>query len=394
MKSKIDKLFKAGFEIGKYARGVTILSGVLASLGCLHLPKPISVSGDGRYIAMRVKGDGEVIMNKEENSRFIILDGLTNNVQDFPDTFDMSFWLSNSASKIAFASDVDKDEDTDIVILNNGKLENIISDAAYPCLSLNGGWLAYSKRIGDGKDITSKIMIKNLKTKEEFNLGIEGLVTGFSPDNKYLSYLTSNESIALASLAGTNIDSFDGDEFKRHKYFLGTYCFVDKKNKIIASIQPSKGIGFPSLYPKWVNNDQLVFQTTTKNSEDGEIFLVNKNGGIEPITSNNLEESIPQIGKDGKLYFLVPKEVYAEKENLNSKQNKVTKDFLYVSEKTNLGWKERNLGINAEFFTVAGDNIYYMTELGDSRNLYSVSLKSLDNRNPQPINLNEKLKRK
>lgn len=128
-------------------------------------------------------------------------------------------------------------------------------------------------------------------------------------------------------------------------------------------------------YPKWIDNDHMLMQTRTDlTGKDTEIFIINKSGNKEIVTSNSTDEFFPTM---------INNTIYYGVSNPNSPST------LNYSKKEFNRWTEHSTGLSGgNAFIISGNNIVYYDDDMDlmTRRFFP----SIGN----PINLSEVIRTK
>jgi hypothetical protein len=355
--SRVEKLVKGAFEIGKYGTYV----GIMSSIGCSHLPNFISTSEDGRYVATAVNHEGKLDFDPSQgnSAHYVIIDTHTLDVRMYGESFDVNDFasISNTSEKLAFMTENPYDNSSvDINIFSRG--ENVtIKGGGFPVLTSDGKYVVYSKIVGKGKSDMPDldITIRDLATKRERSLGIEGLVSDLSPDNKHLTFLTFE------------------DKGPKEEFFLGVCDIFGRNRKSIGKLEMD-GLE----YPTFINNRQFLYLTGKKSKEDdSEIHIGEIDGRSFQVTNNDYEELFPQVGKGGSIYYMALKD-----------GGKPGPNAIFRIDTSSKSWKTFDTGVrSSSYFRVAGDNLVFF---GENDELYMKNLKN----NSVPLNLSDVIKTK
>jgi len=314
----LQRLVKGSFEIGKYVGYASVLAG----LGCFHAPNYMSISENGRYVAVPVNRNGEFKSDEENRFADVLVIDTKASIIKIPMRFyngfniEDSFYMTNSRNKIAY---MNKDseggiEGSSVFVLSiEGSL--VIKNAGFPRLFDNGHKLAYTKILNKNK---LDIVLRDLKSGSEKSLGIEGIVSDFSSDAKHLAYL------------------FEKKIGEESEDYLGI-CDIDGRNK--------KSICQPDFFgglPQWIDNKRILFKM------DSEVFVADNVGNLERITNNSFDEIYPQASGE-RIFFGID-----EEDEMMP---------IYFAEEKNNEWKVEDTNIKTkDFFRVTGDNIIYIND--------------------------------
>jgi hypothetical protein len=375
-KSRLEKILKATLNLAKYPS-----IGVLAmTLGCLP-SRMISVSEDGRYAAIPVNSNGELgIAEKDGNNSFmIVLDTKTREVYNFgslaDNQVDYTLLLTNTSDKVAFITKKNQEGESRVVLLRKDSNDRVIKNANFPNLSGDGKFLAYTKidRNQVDSNATSKrsipnleLVMLNLSTNEEKIVAKDSFFADFSPDGKKISYFE------LERQSGEN------------KFFLVLNDLVMNSRKRVYEINEKDIEGL--WVPYWVDNDRVLFKTTSQYRKTPEVYLAHADGKIEQVTNNELEENAESFSRRGVFYVA------------DAKVNDSTETYIFKSEFKEGVWQQKNTGRKARYLTAAGDNLIYVGVGKDSNSertatLYMCSVDSVDSKTASPLNLSELIKK-
>src|SRR3989338_7809560 len=344
--SRIERLIKGAFEIGKYSCYLAVLS----SLGCVHYPNVFSTSKDGRYVAAMVDHEGKFTAIKHpenpENPEYplyhvVLIDTQTNEVNLFGSEYNLSDFLciTNTSDKVAFMAGDPYDKNGAQVRIFSKTENRTIKDAGFPVLFPDGNRIVYSKVVGRHNNNTPKLelTIRNITSGVEKPIGIEALASDVSPDQNYLAMITMETSNRPEN-AEDDIDLYleicdiNGRSRKRISQ-LELDCFD---------------------FPKWRNNDFVYFKTTPQGEQDAEIFAANKNGRIWRITDNDIDELNVHVFPDGRIF-------YAE---LNQHQEDSKNNSIKLMQ--GRGHNLVNTGIQTDtFYAVANNKVVYLDQEGN-----------------------------
>jgi hypothetical protein len=342
----VEKVLDAGFELGKYI-GIGAVS--LSLLGCNNLPRQISVSPDGRYIAYNSMNDGTLVSpDLKIDSNIVVYDTLEKKLVDSFPMKGYSFWQSNTKDIVSYILPGENNK-TDIIIQSNGKTQKI-PDASYPLVSRDNNFLIYSKYYKD--KINYPIVYRDLSTNKDTVLGIEGIVCDISSDNNNILYMNFIE------------EEYPGNLTKSKKsMILNIYDLNLKESRILAKsdLNPDNKIGLTFLLdpPKFINNDKIIFHLTDSSTgPDSEICIIDKQGkNAKIITNNDLYEASADVDSKNRVFYTASSDF----EGINIKLYAAIErtDGNYVSGKINLGLIF-NSDISASQLKIAGKNLIYV----------------------------------
>lgn len=348
---KLEKFVRGSFHLGKYlAPGIAALS----LTGCGDIPKPISVSDDGRYVAYASTESGTVYSLKEGGYNFnnnpyagttmnlslVIYDSVNNSLLHNYNLTLPPLMLTNSRDSAAYIIPGEGDF-TDIILLNEGK-EKIIRMASFPVLSKAGDCLAYSVWI---EKAPPELWLDYFKTGNVKNTNERGIPMDFSPDLKKLLYIDIGES------SNNEPPSMKNAYFSYYDLVAGT------SHKMAPFLERGKGLPY---YPEWIDNERILYQSTPENStseSDSEIYSIDLKGNRIRITDNSLEEFAPQISPNGEIFYTsLPEE----------------KECSVYFARTEKGfWENHRTFLTAQWIKIAGDNLIYAKNNGQ---LYQIPL--------------------
>lgn len=344
--SKIERLVKGAFEIGKYTSYLTVLS----SLGCVHYPNVFSTSKDGRYVATMVDHEGKfTVHNHPKNPdnpeyplyHIVLIDTQTNEVDLIGTEYNLNDFLciTNTRKKVAFMAGDPYDSDGAQVKIFSKTENRTIKNAGFPVLFPDGNRIVYSKVVGRYNNNSPKLdlTIINLDTGLEKRLGIEALASDVSPDQNYLAMITME-----------TVSRPDNAEDDTTLYL--EICDINGRSRRRISQLELDCFDFP----KWRDNDFIYFKTTPPGEKDAEIFATNKNGRIWRITDNDIDELNVHVFPDGRLY-------YAEKRSdQEDSENSPIKFML------GRGHNPVNIGIDTNtFYAIANNKVVYLDREGN-----------------------------
>jgi hypothetical protein len=268
--------------------------------------------------------------------------------------------LSSNEDYIAYMAPNPEDMNSvDSVIMDEDKSFRI-KNAGYPALLGDSNWVAYSKITGWKDDFPlMKIRLRNLENGYDRGLndsGIEGIVSGCSPDLKHISFL-SMEGF------GENEDS---------KIYLEVSDMHGNNRKRLSEFT-IEGLNFP----RWIDNDRMVFQMAPVEGEDGEIFIIDRHGRKEQVTDNESEELFPQMCEDGRLFYL---EVN-EKDSVHK---------LFYARKNASGWVNHDTSfLSGEAFVIPNNQtMFYAAGCGE------FCMRDLSSKDSEVVNLSALLREK
>ena len=365
-RKRLRKLIRAGFQVGKYAGCGTLM----LTLGCLPVDNWISVSEDGRYVAVQLQRDTkEVVGCADQNkdhplSDFYIVDLKTNDARLIGSSDKAWGWLSNTKDSVAFMADTDKDN-ASVTVMNQGS-PLTISGVAYPCLSGDGKRLAYSQMLDDTKSI---LYVKKLPDGEPVKIAENGFLADFSPNSKYLSFLV--------------VEEMDDNKQQYHLMISN----IDGSGQRILDTISDEVYDEVLLMPHWIDNDQVIYKNINQQTgNDGEVFIAGRSGKITQITDNEDKEYFYQATKNGVFYGVARE---------NADKDGIPIYDLNYSRKVKDKWVQKKLGLSPYYYKIAKDKLVYITvdeskESGYQTYIHAVSLKDLiEGKELKPVNLTE-----
>jgi hypothetical protein len=371
-RSRLEKILKAGFELGKYCAFGLVISG---SLGCVHHPKIISVSEDRRYVAVPY-WKGETNIFEAGKFSFAIIDAKTEEVELFPGPFKGGLWLSNTKDKIAYIYPGDKDKTaTNIGIISKKGLETI-EDASYPSLSADGNILAYIKRDSEN-DTAGNLILRNLSTLEERTLDRDSLLPDISPDMAAVSYIKLGNRKA---------------PYETNDVYLFVSDIDGKNKRQLVDLSIKEGYAIP-LLPHFIDNDRILFEKR-KSKDDADIYTVDKKGVLEQISSENIDEWFPVSDEKGNIYYIAN---IGDSISAEARKKGIVSSLIVRASKTDSSWKKEAIKISPDFnMVIAGDKLFYMV-MSNERNpaIYMTDIDNLEKpMEGRVIDVNSMIKKK
>ncbi len=353
-----QKLFRGGLQLGKYL-GATAVAASL--LGCDHLPKPVSVSEDGRYIAYSASESGKLqpLAESYKTATMVLYD---TNEGKIVNTFEINgppIWPTNTGDTVAYMAAPEGEvasirEGTSVIVYSKGK-RTTIEKAAYPELSSDGRYLAYTRilNLKDPEKASDAIplILRERRTGKERNLGVGGMAADFSPDFRSLVYIT--------------FETKDKDV----RAYVETLNLMSGQTKRLGEMNMYEGVAFAN--PRWINNNgsinRVIFSGKAKEGEDSEVFIATEDGGVTQVTNNNIEEVFFGMMPDGRVSYIG---VNPEEKGLSCQ----------IAKQSLMGWtSKRN---PRTVIRIAGNQAIL---LGDDDNLYMTPVSNLENADESKI---------
>lgn len=331
-RSRLSRLLKSVQRIGKYS----LASALVALAGCLPPDNLISVSPDGRYLAVFYNQKG-VQVGHDDPGRLMIIDLQTKNVRAFDDIENQPFWLDSVGDLIVY--NAEHEEAPRVTILRDGQATHI-DRAACPSFSDDGRYLVYS-RTDDLNSQESKLSVRDLQDETTRDLDLPGLLAQISPDNKRLLFIAQDIPAAQTE-AGADADLGWG-------LYVAAIDGADRK--LITKID-SQTTG-PYLCPRWIDAETLIYRTRNEQSpDDGELFLAKLNGTVEQLTDNELEDA-HALPISGDRIVYIRKDAGTDGVYNNGE--------VFLANRVENKWEHKSLGVSAFALTVAGDQLFYVT---------------------------------
>ena len=329
--------------------------------GCVTPATPVSVSGDGRYIAYASTDDGDVYMltktpikvdtlydpsaHSSINLTVVILDVKNNSTVHKIETNETPLALTNARNHVAYTYMCKDDDDKtqeNILFYNDGT-KKIIKDARFPVLPSSGDSIAFT-------NVEGFLCYDHFKTGRFTNTNVKGYPLAYSPDNKRVLYLKNREDKQPAL---TTFDTFTG----RHKEILA----LDKNRA-----EASKKNALP-LYPQWIDDNRILLQYAPSGSSNtSEIYALNTDGDLTRITNNSRAEFSPMISPAGVVFYVA---LDSLDETTFSADNPV-----YYSRNEKGFWREYKSTFSAQWTRIAGNKLVYVADKGK---VYSVPLEDV-----------------
>jgi len=338
-RGKLEKIVYGLAHLEKYpAIGV-----MMASLGCIVGPSNLSVSDDGRYLAVPISTDENELrlsLFNTERDKIALIDLQGEDIRYFEVGSHPVWWTRNTRDKVAHTFTDDEEGMNIEIISENGR--EVIQNSGYGDFSSDGRMFAYSSIIhGEfrGKEwAITPIVIRDLRKNVSEYPGIYGIALDFSPDGNRL----------LTIGVG-----FDGEGID-----VGVYDVKNKKRMRVYKFQEGEefeGEDILDSFPRWIDNDRVLFKIHGERyGEGGELFIGNVNGDVEQITfGNDDSEILPSLLPSGEIGFL--RDAGIRKQNVDM-------GMLWTGRRTNTGWSYETRGILTMGYLPVGDKIVYFGE--------------------------------
>lgn len=191
-----------------------------------------------------------------------------------------------ATNSVAFSGRLNGSAASDIYIVNalqGGALTQVTNtpdyDECYPCISRDGKYIVFEKKLRSSSVKNTEIWIKNMQTNEITQLGL-GCHPTFSPDAKKIAFV---------------------------KYTSGGYvrclCLINADGSNLTQLT-DVGMGTvsrPSFSP---NGKRIAFQCSKPNKSDADIYAIDLNGNnLTQLTMNESYDGEPCWANDGNIYF-------------------------------------------------------------------------------------------
>jgi Tol biopolymer transport system component len=359
-----DKLFQGGLYMGKYVGAGAV---ALSLMGCEHVPKPISVSTDGRYIAYSANREGGLnFLDQDVGENAMVLYDTQKNLVVNSFLIDGApIWPTNGNNTLAYMTTKEDSDFSSVVILTKDKYRTI-ERAAYPELSLDGRFVVYTKVPPYSKRTESKKVIDNsflilreIASGRERNLGVTGLAADFSPDMKRLVYVGFET---------------DGDDSEANIEVLN--LLTGAKNRL-GQANPVEGV-WSVAYPRWLDDNKVVFAGKTKTGKDSEILVATVDGGLTQVTDNDVQDFLAGITKDGRVHYLTIDDEKLDEESSNDSPFLIDHDIIepYIATQSIMGWSSKKSKVPV--VKIVGDNAIFLGERDSLRITPVSNLEELD----------------
>jgi len=365
-KSLAERLFYGGLDLGKYLGATTI---ALSLLGCDHVPKPVSVSGDGRYVTYSAKENGEFQPLRESYKRATMVLYDTHR-KSIVNTFEINgppIWPTNTGDTVAYMSAPEEgvfkegcqNVKSEVAVHSNGKTERI-KNAAYPELSADGKYLLFTRGFEpeEGSETESdyvSLILRERSTGKERNLNVAGMVPDFSPDSKNIVY--------VAFKLG------DG-ETKKEGAYVETLNLLTGAKRVLGEVNYDQDVGMMQSNPRWIDENRIIFSGKAKKGKDSEVSIATKNGGLTQVTDNTLEEFFVERISKGRVSYV----------GVDSTKEGDDQLAQYIAKQTLMGWEESEITKREiVILKIAGDNAIILRNSPDKIYMTPVSnLEELD----------------
>ena len=325
--SRIQRMIRAVFRMTTYGSPLA----VAAMIGCVPEMRPISISEDGRYVALPYSQRGQ-FQPGDDADVFIVLDLKSGDARVVKHPTKGAFWLSNTGDVIvALKENTGTNDNSPSMMIARGDSDVTVNHAACPALSSDGKRVAYVKLDSvDGESFDGPMFIEDLAAGKTIDLKTRGTFPDISPDGKQLLFASRN-----------------GDDWS-----LKAMPVTGGQAKQVATLDPETAKLF---VPAWFDNESVIYRAKTDTSgADGELFLTTLDGKTTALTDNHLREHLPSPASKGRI-------VYATTPAGKTGESPVT---LHVAEMKNGKWQSRSLGIETMLYAAAGDQVVFVQQDG------------------------------
>lgn len=346
-RTRVQRILRGLRTIGKYST----TPAVALMLGCVPTTNLISVSPDGRYVAVPVNEQTGVSVMLEQQSKFAVIDLQTGKARLIDHTTQSPFWLSNAKDTVVcttFASDEGS------ILIMRGDKARTIDKAVLPSVSDDGRYVVYTAWANSNDDpAEGKLMLYDTQQEKTADLHTTGAFADISPDGKRILFAVQ--------------DKAEGDD----AYELHVMDRDGKNVKRIANMKPKKG---PLFAPRWAGNDAVVYRTVTQHTgADTELFLTDLKGDTQQLTANDLDDINAQMIDENRVAYLrLPEGIKSDEA--------CPRGEVWVAERKDGKWTHRDLGIRkVAAFTVTRDRlVYVVAEEGGNQPIVNLFTAPLD----------------
>ena len=160
------------------------------------------------------------------------------------------------------------------------RITNTPSENEYhPCLSADGHFIVYGKRIAGGSARDNQIWKQDLQT-ESPTLLCQGMMPSLSHDNRYIAFVRMTADGENTCLMMMDVNGMNQTEL------------TDAKMGVV---------GMPRFSP---DDRQIVFACKKKDKKDVDLYVINRDGtGLTQLTFNKSYDADPYWANDGNIYF-------------------------------------------------------------------------------------------